>query len=159
MIRLLLLKILSQKILKNMLPVFNSKPEIQMNSGNFFFNFSLQAKYLHVLLYTMYIFSFNENDVIEVDLNAPAEPEWFFGTCQGRAGLFPQGTYSHWIFFRFNETLNFPTESKIKKWAKDSNLNQNSSKLMSLLAKMKLHRHSFQSKPQQYSQFKLLPLF
>ena len=37
-------------------------------------------------------FSFNENDVIEVDLNAPAEPEWFFGTCQGRAGLFPQGT-------------------------------------------------------------------
>ena len=38
-----------------------------------------------------YFFSFNENDVIEVDLNAPAEPEWFFGTCQGRAGLFPQG--------------------------------------------------------------------
>ena len=39
----------------------------------------------------IFFFSFNENDVIEVDLNAPAEPEWFFGTCQGRAGLFPQG--------------------------------------------------------------------
>ena len=43
------------------------------------------------------VFSFNENDVIEVDLNAPAEPEWFFGTCQGRAGLFPQGMCSDWL--------------------------------------------------------------
>ena len=66
-----------------MLPVFNSKPEIQMNSGNFWL---CDVPLKHVF------FSFNENDVIEVDLNAPAEPEWFFGTCQGRAGLFPQGT-------------------------------------------------------------------
>ena len=72
-----------------MLPVFNSKPEIQMNSGSF-----QNAKFSHAqkIDFSMCFFSFNENDVIEVDLNAPAEPEWFFGTCQGRAGLFPQGT-------------------------------------------------------------------
>ena len=34
--------------------------------------------------------SFGEGDVVDVDLNAPAEPEWFYGTCQGRSGLFPQ---------------------------------------------------------------------
>ena len=34
--------------------------------------------------------SFVEGDVIEVDMNAPAEPEWFYGSCKGRSGLFPQ---------------------------------------------------------------------
>ena len=34
--------------------------------------------------------SFGEGDVVEVDLNAAAEPEWFYGNCNGRSGLFPQ---------------------------------------------------------------------
>ena len=34
--------------------------------------------------------SFVEGDVIEVDMNAPAEPECFYGSCKGRSGLFPQ---------------------------------------------------------------------
>ena len=107
MIRLLLLKMLNRKILKNMLPVFNSKPEIQMNSGNFQ-NTKISRNWLKKLS-TYDFFSFNENDVIEVDLNAPAEPEWFFGTCQGRAGLFPQGTWSDWTIFCSMGCLNFQT--------------------------------------------------
>ena len=38
--------------------------------------------------------SFGEGDIVDVDINAPAEPEWFYGTCDGRRGLFPQAYVS-----------------------------------------------------------------
>ena len=36
--------------------------------------------------------SFSEGDVLEIDLNADVEPEWYYGTsiASGKGGLFPQ---------------------------------------------------------------------
>lgn len=53
------------------------------NLKNFLASFNFEARNNDEL-------SFVEGDILEIDLDAEVEPEWYYGTCNGRGGLFPQ---------------------------------------------------------------------
>ena len=62
---------------------WNSQPPKAKNVAKFVASFNFEARNADEL-------SFVEGDVLEIDLDAAVEPEWYFGTKNGQGGLFPQ---------------------------------------------------------------------
>ena len=67
----------------------------QPNLKKFIANYNFEARNNDEL-------SFSEGDVLQIDLNAKVEPEWYYGTsiATGKGGLFPQVTLKYFCIRR-----------------------------------------------------------